>query len=114
AGDHDLIVSGPGETSGYRVSLDGAVVIDAWDWQPARAPWRRVSLTAAPHRLVIEKQQRRHQDGFRFSLGLTPVDDVVSTEAKVIAAKADVVVVAAGFDPDSESEGSDRTFALPA
>ena len=30
-----------------------------------------------------------------------------------LAAKADVVVVAAGFDQDSESEAGDRTFALP-
>ena len=33
--------------------------------------------------------------------------------AKKLAAKADVVVVAVGFDPESESEGADRTFRLP-
>jgi len=38
----------------------------------------------------------------------------VSEEAKKLAAQADAVVVAAGFDPDTESEGADRTFALPA
>jgi beta-glucosidase len=38
---------------------------------------------------------------------------IVSERAKELAAKADVVVVAAGFDPDSEGEGGDRTFALP-
>ena len=30
-----------------------------------------------------------------------------------MAAKADVVIIAAGFDPESESEGADRTFRLP-
>jgi len=30
------------------------------------------------------------------------------------AAQADVVVIAAGFDPETESEGADRTFGLPA
>jgi beta-glucosidase len=37
----------------------------------------------------------------------------VSEEAKRMAAKADAVVVAAGFDPETESEGADRTFSLP-
>jgi beta-glucosidase len=37
----------------------------------------------------------------------------VSDEAKKLAAKADVVLVAAGFDQDTESEGADRTFYLP-
>jgi beta-glucosidase len=31
-----------------------------------------------------------------------------------MAAKADIVVVAAGFDDSTESEGADRTFKLPA
>ena len=30
-----------------------------------------------------------------------------------MAAKADIVIVAAGFDANSESEGADRTFSLP-
>ncbi|MFZ1034412.1 MAG: glycoside hydrolase family 3 C-terminal domain-containing protein, partial [Candidatus Acidiferrales bacterium] len=37
----------------------------------------------------------------------------VLPDAKKLAAKADVVVIAAGFDPDSEAEGADRTFHLP-
>jgi beta-glucosidase len=38
---------------------------------------------------------------------------LVSGSAKTLASKADAVVIAAGFDSESESEGSDRTFALP-
>ena len=30
-GEHELFVLGTGETSGYRVSLDGKLVIDAWE-----------------------------------------------------------------------------------
>jgi beta-glucosidase len=37
----------------------------------------------------------------------------VVEEAKRMAGKADVVVVAAGFAPETESEGADRTYALP-
>ena len=39
--------------------------------------------------------------------------DLISDEAKKIAAQADVVVVAVGFNRTTESEGPDRTFALP-
>jgi len=38
---------------------------------------------------------------------------LVSESLKSQAAKVDAVVVAAGFDSDSESEGSDRSFDLP-
>jgi beta-glucosidase len=38
---------------------------------------------------------------------------VVEADAKKIAAKADAVVIAVGFDPETESEGADRTFRLP-
>ena len=37
----------------------------------------------------------------------------VDPPAKTLAAKADVAVVPAGFDPMTESEGYDRTFQLP-
>jgi beta-glucosidase len=113
AGEHELIMTGPGERSGYRVSVDGNVVIDAWEWQPALLATRRLALTAAPHRVVIEQHLRRHQDGFRFRLAIARPEGLVAPEAKAMATKADVVVVAAGFDPESEAEGADRTFTLP-
>jgi beta-glucosidase len=37
----------------------------------------------------------------------------VQPEAKQLAAKADAVVLCVGFDPETESEGADRTFQLP-
>ena len=37
----------------------------------------------------------------------------VSPAAEKIAASADAVVIAVGFNPESESEGADRTFRLP-
>jgi beta-glucosidase len=38
---------------------------------------------------------------------------IVSAAVKAAAAKADVIVIGAGFDSSSESEGADRTFSLP-
>jgi beta-glucosidase len=40
-------------------------------------------------------------------------DEFVNPEAKDLAAKADIVIVAAGFSPETETEGADRTFGLP-
>jgi beta-glucosidase len=51
--------------------------------------------------------------GVRFGLGLAYQPDLVSDEARQFAAAADAVVVAVGFNTNTESEGSDRTFELP-
>jgi beta-glucosidase len=51
--------------------------------------------------------------GGTFGLGIAYEPDLVAPEVKTYAAAADVVVVAAGFSSATESEGSDRTFALP-
>jgi beta-glucosidase len=48
-----------------------------------------------------------------FSLGVAPEAELVSQEARRIAAVAEVVVVAVGFNPSTESEGLDRSFDLP-
>jgi len=46
-------------------------------------------------------------------LGVRPLSGMVSDEAKSLAAKADAVLVVAGYDPHTEGEGFDRSFALP-
>ena len=46
-------------------------------------------------------------------LGIVSPEAAVNAAAKALASKADAVVLAVGFDPDSESEGADRTFQLP-
>jgi beta-glucosidase len=113
AGEHDVFVLGPGETSGYRLYLDDRLVIDSWDVVPELLSARRVALSAAAHKVVVEQHQRRHDRGFRFRVGIARTGALVAAEAKALAARADAVVVAAGFDPETESEGADRTFALP-
>lgn len=50
----------------------------------------------------------------RFGLGMRAVDDLVSPDAIKVAAMADVAIVSAGFNAFSESEGFDRSYALPA
>jgi beta-glucosidase len=54
-----------------------------------------------------------HGNGLHASVGIAYDPDLVSQEAKTIAAAADVAVVAVGFSPATEGEGADRTFGLP-
>ncbi|MGA2216563.1 MAG: glycoside hydrolase family 3 C-terminal domain-containing protein [Terracidiphilus sp.] len=49
----------------------------------------------------------------RFGLGIAYEPDLVMADATEFARLADVAVVAVGFSPETESEGSDRTFELP-
>jgi beta-glucosidase len=51
--------------------------------------------------------------GTKLRLGVVRRGAAVSEEVKRMASKADAVVVTAGFDHETESEGADRTFALP-
>ena len=51
--------------------------------------------------------------GTRFGFGIISESDMISDDARKFSAGADLVVLCVGFDPTTESEGSDRTFTLP-
>src|SRR6185436_13446214 len=116
AGPHDLFVHTSGENSGaFRVYVDDKLVLDNWNDYKALVSYVTVSLDQTPHKVVLERKGRGGGGPFggRTRLGIVRQGQFVSEEAKKLAAKADVVVVSAGFDPETESEGADRTFDLP-
>jgi beta-glucosidase len=114
AGSHDVFVQSTGEDGGrYRLYIDDALVLDNWTLSIAKLNYATLDLTAAPHKIVLEQHGRSGWLGGEFRLGIVARGSYVEADAKQLAASADVVVVAAGFDPESESEGSDRTFGLP-
>jgi beta-glucosidase len=49
----------------------------------------------------------------RFSLGIRPMSDIISPDVAKLATMADAAVVAVGFGPSTEAEGSDRSYQLP-
>jgi beta-glucosidase len=117
AGAHDVFVHTSGENGGaYRVYVDDKLVLDNWTLNKALANYVTLPLETGAHKVVLERRGRG-QGGFfgggRTRLGIVRHGQFVSEEAKKLAAKADVVLVAAGFDQDTESEGADRTFSLP-
>ena len=112
AGQYVLAVEGSGEGSGNRVTLDGRLIVDNWDLVRAFQPALTLSLSAGAHTIVVEAKQGGLFGG-HLRFGIASANALVNPRASQMAAKADVVVVAAGFDHASESEGGDRTFALP-
>ena len=97
-----------------KLYLDGKLVADR-KAQEGRGPEGLVlpleagKPYAVKFECVVGGTWRDHTVG----LGAIPVDELVTPEARKIAAMADAVVVSVGFNPGSESEGGDRTFGLP-
>ena len=113
-GRYDFFVQSSGEDGGfYRLYVDNKVVLD--DWKRSRQMLGQASLLldAKPHRIVLEHHGHAFWLGTRLRLGIVRKGNSVSQEAKEMAKKADAVVVAVGFDAQSESEAADRTFELP-
>jgi len=114
AGKYDLFVTSTGEDGGYyRAYVDDKIVLDDWTVSKELRGVATLSLDAAPHKVVLEHHGESRWLGGHLHMGIARQGSYVLPDAKKLATKADVVVVAAGFDPESESEGADRTFRLP-
>jgi len=99
----------------FRLLVDDRLVLD--DAQILKGSGRHalVTLDAQPHKIVVEQFHppiRQAPDDF-LQCGLARADELVSASALAMAARADVAIVAVGFDPSTEGEGFDREFALP-
>ncbi len=115
AGDYLIAMAGDVENTGNRVTVDGQLVIDDWRYVRAVEPHLTLPLTAGPHKVVVETWKSSPTGG-RTRLAILPEASVVNEHAKQLAAQADAVVVATGFQSDrdpSEAEAGDRTFDLP-
>lgn len=110
-GDHLLFVQGGGEEGGFRLYLDDKLIIDDWQRLNARISQVHMPLAAGAHKVRFEYFVHGSYAGPKF--GIIRPEAVVNANAKTLAANSDAVVVAVGFDPDSESEGGDRSFQLP-
>lgn len=114
SGEYRFYVSGD---DGYRLSVDDQPLMDEWREQGDTLTVRTMSLVAGrPYKIRLEYYQGQGGAAIRF--GIISANDegkVLEFErAKNAAKNADVVVLCLGFDERTESEGSDRTYALPA
>jgi beta-glucosidase len=111
-GPYEIVLEGAGEGGGNRVYLDDKMIIDDWKIVRAFAPHVTVQLPSGPHKIVVEDYQSGPVGG-KLRFAIADQRTLVSKKALAQAAKADVVLIAAGYDNNSEGEGGDRTFDLP-
>ena len=115
AGTYEIFAESPTDAQGgYRLYLDGKLLLDGWTVRKAKVDQATLDLAAGSHKVVFEK----FQGGFNFAgdlvrVGIAPQASLVDPAAKALAAKASVVVLAVGFNDSNEGEDGDRTFQLP-
>ncbi len=112
AGSYIALVQGPGENGGYRVYVDKKLVANDWTQWYAFVRDVPLTLSAGPHEIEYDYFIKSGWGKTTVNLGIISPDLLVTQEAKTLAAHADAVVVAPGFNTDSEGESGDRTFAL--
>jgi len=113
-GTYDLFVAAAGDGGGfYRLFINDELLIDNWTLNKAIVDYATIELDSGTHKIILEHHGRQKWPGERLQLGISRHGDRVAATAKQLAADVDAVVVAAGFDASTESEGADRTFRLP-
>ena len=112
-GEYLAFVQGPGENGGYRLYIDKKLVIDNWKQWYAFVGEAAITLTTGPHQVELDYYAKNGWGKTKANLGIVLPETLVSAEAKALAARADAVIVAPGFDTESEGESGDRTFRLP-
>jgi beta-glucosidase len=112
-GEYLAFVQGPGENGGYRLYIDKKLVIDDWTQWYAFVAEAPLTLTAGPHQVELDYRVSGGWGKTTANFGIVRPETLVTSEAKTMAARADAVIVAAGFDADSEGESADRMFRLP-
>jgi len=106
-------VQGPGENGGYRLYIDKKIVLDNWKRWYAFIGEAPITLSAGPHQVELDYYAKKGWGKTIANLGIVRPDTLVSADAKSLAAHADAVILAVGFDANSEGESSDRRFGLP-
>ncbi len=110
-GKYLLIASGARE-DGFKVSVDGSVVLNLIHAEGVVPQYKTISLNAGQS-ISISADYLPHGTEPHFGMGIAYEPELISADAKQFASLADAVVVAAGFDAVTEGEGHDRTFSLP-
>jgi beta-glucosidase len=107
-----LVLAAASGNDHYTVSVDGKQMIEQIQVEGQYPESASIDLNAGQSINVVAD----YLPGFagnRFGLGIVNESDMISEDVKKFASIADVVVVAVGFSPSTESEGFDRSFTLP-
>ncbi len=107
-----LVLAAASGNDNFKVTIDGKELVSPPHAEGQAPQFWTIDLNAGQTVNVVADYQPGFA-GVRFGLGMAYEPGLISPEVKEFAAKADVTVVAVGFDPTTESEGGDRSFELP-
>lgn len=110
-GDYLFLVHGQGEDA-WKLIVNGKTILTQPSSENQGPLYAEVPLTAG-QLASIELDYWTRSTFPRINVGIIAVSDLVTPEAKKIAALADAAVVAVGYDQSEESESFDRTYVLP-
>ncbi len=115
SGNYRIAVAGD---DGYRVILNGKTIIEWWQNQPETVRSHEIILTAnKENKVVVEYYQGGGNASIRLgydaALDKKNRAEVLWAEAQKAAKESDVVIISAGFNKNSETEGMDRAMELP-
>jgi beta-glucosidase len=111
SGKQRFILAGMG-TDGYRLYLNNSLVLEESSPE-GQVPHAYDADFPAGQPVAIRLEYTPGFEGMNLGFAALPADDLLDPQAAKLAAKADVVVLCAGFSPQTESEGQDRTWQLP-
>lgn len=113
AGNYVVFVQGPGENGGYKLYIDKKLVFDNWKRWYAFVSEKSLDLTRGPHEIELDYYAHGGWGKTIANFGIARPQDLINPEAKTLAAGADAVILAVGFDAADEGESGDREFQLP-
>ena len=110
AGKFRVFIDNPAK---FVLKVDDKPVIDHSDLPRYAVSQATIDFTAGAHKVVVEELSSPQFGGNVEHVGIVKEGSFVHPLALELAKRADAVIVAVGFDADSESEGQDREFQLP-
>jgi beta-glucosidase len=111
SGPHRFIAVAGGR-DGYRLYVDNNLVLDQPSSEGQTVKAADLDLKAGKP-VAVRFEYLTQSEEIGASLGVVPVEEMLQPEVKKIAGMADVAIVSVGFNPETESEGYDRTYGLP-
>lgn len=108
-GKYLVFVEHPGK---YRLTIDGASVIDHAEIASAAVAQTLIDLKPGAHKVVLDDLGVPPFGNNTTRLGIAKEDTLVHPAAIELARHADAVVLSVGFDIETEAEGADREFQL--
>jgi beta-glucosidase len=108
-----LVLAASNAGDSFTVSVDGKKVL-AHAAHEGHEVQATVTVTLAANvPAKVEVEYETHSAMPHIGVGLRAMSDVLPESSRTILRSADAVLVTAGFGPDSEGEGADRTYEMP-